>query len=140
MRCDIYWDSAVALAVAAPRFSNCDRGLALAGGKAYLPVLTAPVSSSTHVLEVYTPDRVEPLVLFADPLGGPTPVGFPLRLRPYDPRGGGSGERPRMPTSVTQTERPAAAQAPDPYPATPHVAATTLVGRAIAGGKLGLER
>ena len=112
-------------------------GLALAGGKAYLPLLTAPVSASTHVLEIYTPDRAEPLVLFAEPLGGPTAVGFPLKLRPYDPRAGGSGERPRAPTSVTLTEEHGTEAVADG--AAVHVAAETLVGRAIAGGKLGLE-
>ena len=116
-------------------------GLALAGGKAYLPLLTAPVSSSTHVLEVYTPDRPDPLVLFAEPLGGPTPVGFPVKLRPYDARegaAGGSGEmRSRVPTSVTLTERHTADLGRHGQAA--QVEPEALVGRAIAGGKLRIQ-
>src|SRR5438045_3062149 len=60
-------------------------GLALAGGRAFLPLIAAPADASTHIVEIYTPDSKEPLVLFARPMGPPTAVGFPLQLRPFDP-------------------------------------------------------
>ena len=136
-------------------------GLALAGGRAYLPLITAPATASTHLLEVYTPDLAEPLVLFAEPLGGPTTVGFPLKLRMYDPRETApavvmrsSGERisvrheqpstpapsselrARVPTSVTLTEHHTRELTGDVLE---EVAPEALVGRAIAGGKLRIE-
>jgi serine/threonine-protein kinase len=131
-------------------------GLAVAGGKAYLPLVCAPGSTSTHLLEVYTPGSVEPLVLFAEPLGAPTAVGFPLLLRSFEPTAHGSPEpeksetltqldapgmvpgadelRPRVPTNVALTSENAggldgvAEDSPEAF-----------VGRAIAGGKLVIE-
>ena len=133
-------------------------GLALAGGKAYLPLMTAPATAATHLLEVYTPGATEPLILFAEPLGAPTQVGFPLQLRIYDPteavpvpravskRISSRREQPetpspsselraRVPTSVTLTERHAHDLAGELL----EVAPEALVGRAIAGGKLRIE-
>jgi serine/threonine protein kinase len=133
-------------------------GLALAGGKAYLPLMTAPATTSTHVLEVYTPGGSEPLVLFAEPLGGPTRVGFPLQLRVYDPTEAipmpraaskrissrrqqpetphpSSELRARVPTSVTLTERHTRDLSGELLEVEPE----QLVGRAIAGGKLRIE-
>ena len=133
-------------------------GLALAGGKAYLPLMTAPATMSTHVLEVYTPGATEPLVLFAEPLGAPTQVGFPLQLRIYDPtevvpvpraaskRISSRRVQPqapspaselcaRVPTSVTLTER----HTRDLSGELMEVEPSQLVGRAIAGGKLRIE-
>jgi serine/threonine protein kinase len=133
-------------------------GLALAGGKAYLPLMTAPATASTHVLEVYTPGGAEPLVLFAEPLGAPTRVGFPLQLRIYDPteavpvpravskRISSRREQPetphpsselraRVPTSVTLTERHTRDLSGELLEVEPE----QLVGRAIAGGKLRIE-
>lgn len=134
------------------------QGLALAGGRAFLPLITAPSNSSTHRLEVYTPGHAEPLVLFAEPLGAPTAVGFPLMLRMYD-----AGEAPvtqtrarrlssvklpplptpapeseiraRVPTSVTLT----AAHTRDLSGELLEVEPEALVGRDIAGGKLRIE-
>src|ERR1022692_2015319 len=60
-------------------------GVALAGGRAYIPLLSAPAVNRRHQLEVFTPGSPEPLMLFAVPLGPPTSVGFPLRLSPFDP-------------------------------------------------------
>ena len=60
-------------------------GVALAGGRAYIPLLSAPAVNKRHRLEVFTPGSCEPLMLFAVPLGPPTAVGFPLRLCPFDP-------------------------------------------------------
>ena len=50
---------------------------------ALIPLIDAPVDASLHVLEVTTPDHAEPLLVLAEPLGGPTERGFPLRLHPY---------------------------------------------------------
>ncbi len=134
-------------------------GLALAHGKAYLPLMSAPATTSTHLLEVYTPDSTEPLVLFAEPLGVPTRVGFPLQLRIFDPneplRVARSSEkrisskieqpptpspdselRPRVPTSITLTERHTRDLSGELLEVEPEA----LVGRAISGGKLRIER
>ena len=134
-------------------------GLALAEGRAYVPLIAAPARASTHVLEVYTPDSTEPLLLFAEPLGPPTAAGFPLQLRTFDPArtlpvargserrisvrheqpstlGPASALRARRPTSVTLTEhhtRDLSGEAPE------GVAPEALVGRSIAGGKLRIE-
>ncbi|MDB4939035.1 MAG: serine/threonine protein kinase [Labilithrix sp.] len=133
-------------------------GLALAGGKAYLPLIAAPVTQATHVLEVYTPDVADPLVLFAEPLGAPTRVGFPLQLRIYDPTEAvplahssegrissrqdppdtpspTSELRARVPTSVTLTERHTRDLSGELLEVEPEA----LVGRVIAGGKLRIE-
>jgi serine/threonine-protein kinase len=132
-------------------------GLALAGGRAYLPLIAAPATASIHVLEIYTPDTTEPLVLFAKPLGAPTRAGFPLQLRMYDPKEAFSRARPasfssrdtepeppsptselrpRVPTSLTlsegHTRELSGAHYEEPLP-------EALLGREIAGGKLRVE-
>jgi serine/threonine protein kinase len=48
--------------------------------EAWVPLLSAPVDQSRHLLEVYTPTSTEPLRLIAEPTGPPTEHGFPLRL------------------------------------------------------------
>ncbi|MDB4934097.1 MAG: serine/threonine protein kinase [Labilithrix sp.] len=48
--------------------------------EAWVPLVSAPVDTSRHLLEVYTPGSPEPLRLIADPTGPPTEHGFPLRL------------------------------------------------------------
>jgi serine/threonine-protein kinase len=135
-------------------------GIALAGGTACLPLLLAPATRSTHLLEVYTPNATKPLVLFAMPLGAPTVSGTPLRLRMYDPsetlpaspqlvraeapRRSSSPELPesnqepliaRVPTVVTLTER----HSRDLDGELVEVLPEALVGRAIAGGKFLVE-
>jgi hypothetical protein len=57
--------------------------LAAARATCIVPLIDAPVDASLHVLEVTTPDDPEPLLVLAEPLGGPTERGFPLRLHPY---------------------------------------------------------
>jgi eukaryotic-like serine/threonine-protein kinase len=57
--------------------------LAKVRGTALVPLIDAPVDASLHVLEVTTPGHAEPLLVLAEPLGGPTDRGFPLRLHPY---------------------------------------------------------
>jgi serine/threonine-protein kinase len=54
---------------------------AFTGSRVWVPLETAPVSASEHILEVHTPHS-EPFFYFAQPLGPPTEDGFPLRLRP----------------------------------------------------------
>lgn len=65
-----------------------DRGylawVAVAGEIAHLPLETAPIDASTHVLEIYVEGFEEPLVVLADPAGAPDEGGFPLRLQPLD--------------------------------------------------------
>lgn len=48
--------------------------------EAWVPLVAAPVDTSRHLLEVYTPGATEPLRLVAVPMGPPTEHGFPLRL------------------------------------------------------------
>lgn len=113
---------------------------------ALVPLIDAPVDASLHVLEVTTPDQVEPLLVLAEPLGGPTPQGFPLRLHPYGsppaqrslpPASGGH----RLPSLRATRTRPATLtkrhtrdllgeQRPEP---TTTVDAADLVGRELAG-------
>jgi serine/threonine-protein kinase len=54
---------------------------AFSGSRVWVPLETAPVSASEHILEVHTPHS-EPFFYIAQPLGPPTDDGFPLRLRP----------------------------------------------------------
>ena len=66
-----------------------DRGylawVAVAGEIAHLPLETAPIDGSTHVLEIYVDGFDEPLVVLAEPSGAPDAAGgFPLRLTPLD--------------------------------------------------------
>jgi serine/threonine-protein kinase len=65
-----------------------DRGylawVAVAGEVAHLPLETAPIDASTHVLEIWVEGFEEPLVVLADPAGAPDATGFPLRLTPLD--------------------------------------------------------
>ncbi len=51
-----------------------------------LPLETAPIDSSAHALEIRVDGDadIEPLVVMAEPMGGPTAKGFPLRLAPFD--------------------------------------------------------
>src|SRR6185295_4075221 len=65
-----------------------DRGylawVAVAGEVAHLPLETAPIDASTHVLEIYVEGFDEPLVVLAEPAGAPDDTGFPLKLMPLD--------------------------------------------------------
>lgn len=66
-----------------------DRGylawVAVAGEIAHLPLETAPIDASTHVLEIYVDGFELPLVVIADPMGAPDETGaFPLKLSPLD--------------------------------------------------------
>ena len=65
-----------------------DRGylawVAVAGEIAHLPLETAPIDASLHVLEIYVEGFDEPLVVLAEPAGPPDDTGFPLKLSPLD--------------------------------------------------------
>jgi len=66
-----------------------DRGylawVAVADEIAHLPLETAPIDASPHVLEIHVEGFDEPLVVLADPAGPPDATGaFPLRLHPLD--------------------------------------------------------
>lgn len=52
--------------------------------EAWVPLVSAPVDASRHLLEVYTPTSPRPLRLIAEPTGPPTEHGFPLRLSLID--------------------------------------------------------
>jgi hypothetical protein len=88
------------------------QALAEAREVAFVPLIDAPVDASLHVLEVTTPGQPAPLLVLAEPQGGPTEKGFPLRLHPYD-----------SPPERTSLRAPA----PDPTesaPAIPNLRAT----------------
>ena len=48
--------------------------------EAWVPLVSAPVDTSRHLLEVYTPGSPEPVRFIAEPVGPPGEHGFPLRL------------------------------------------------------------
>src|SRR5256885_13380145 len=54
---------------------------AFAGSRVYIPLETAPVSASRHVLEVYFPSIDEPILFLALPLGPPTEDGVPPQIQ-----------------------------------------------------------
>lgn len=89
--------------------------LAAARATALVALVDAPVDASLHVLECTTPDHAEPLLVLAEPLGGPTEHGFPLRLHPYDspperpsaPLGPAAPGAPALPSVRVTRSRPA---------------------------------
>jgi eukaryotic-like serine/threonine-protein kinase len=132
-------------------------GIALAGGRAFLPLITPPATGATHVLEVYTPGTTEPLVLFAQPLGAPTRVGFPLQLRVYDPSELPAARGSEKRISTRESHEPTPEDASELRAKNPkgftisdrhsrklsgeliEVGPENLIGRKIAGGKLIIE-
>ncbi len=90
-------------------------GVALSRGIAFLPLMFAPRTKAEHVLEVYTPGAREPRRFFAMPAGEAKKEGFPLTLRHY---AGSTG---------------------DSQPKAESRGRESLVGTALAGGKLRLE-
>jgi serine/threonine-protein kinase len=133
-------------------------GIALAGGKLFVPLNAPPENGAVHVLEIHVPG-MEPLIVLAEPAGAPTPVGYPLRLRPYDPN---AVPRPRdsVPNSAPEVRAPLAQAAfleaePHGRGLTKHTLSShhtqelsdehvphtpeSLVGRTLAGGKLRID-
>jgi eukaryotic-like serine/threonine-protein kinase len=119
--------------------------VAFAEGEICVPLTSAPVDGSRHVLEVYTPDSTEPLLLCAHPLGPPTENGFLLRLAPFSApssrrvRASSPGSTPpplrsRFPAANKKLTAGHTASLSPGAEATP-----SLVGRVLAAGKLRLD-
>ena len=121
-------------------------GVALAEQVAYVPLLTAPVDRSTHALDVYSPESREPLRLLAEPVGPPTPDGFPLKLRVVHQQDSAmllrvvkkrpTTLRARYETNHELTERHTADLEGS---AGPSASASDLIGRRLANGKLEIQ-
>ncbi len=77
---------------------------AFAGGRVWVPLETAPVSSAAHILEVHTPHQ-EPFFYIAQPLGPPTENGFPLRLSPMPDEGEDTAARVGPPVTSAGSSR-----------------------------------
>ena len=137
--------------------------------EAWVPLVSAPVDASRHLLEVYTPTSPRPLRLIAEPTGPPTEHGFPLRLSLIDEAEAESLRVPTVeevlvnfeiaieeaPKPISPSERIAAGTARRPTPihlslehraelggARPPAPASSgdpLIGRTLAGGKLQIE-
>ncbi len=117
------------------------------GTQVCVPLESAPVSASEHVLEVHVPSMAEPLYFLALPLGPPTVDGFPMRLRamPDSPPSGrtdagsiGGVIRGRRATTgmTLSASHTADLERATPLPSEP---VDSVVGRALAGGKLLME-
>jgi serine/threonine protein kinase len=109
-------------------------GAALAKNSLYVPLLAPPTSSALHVLEVWAPGDPTPLEVYAQPLGPVTDVGYPLALS--IPEMGEPVARKITQEWAGPTEELHAAPPSNPEPP---VARESLVGRALAGGKLVIE-
>jgi serine/threonine-protein kinase len=122
---------------------------AFTGSRVYLPLDSAPVNASEHVLEVHIPSLAEPLLYLALPLGPPTDDGFPMRIKPMPntkpsgvmstatPAVGGVVRGRRSTTGMTlSASHTADLSQAGPLPKGPE---DTILGRALAGGKLVIE-
>jgi serine/threonine protein kinase len=121
---------------------------AFTGSQVYVPLDTAPVNASQHVLEVHLPSMAEPLYYLALPLGPPTEDGFPMRIqvmpdaRPSTPSMSPPGlngvvRSRRATTSMTlSASHTADLSHVGPLPTGP---GDSILGRALAGGKLLME-
>lgn len=132
--------------------------LSRVGGEAWVPLVSAPMDRRAHLLEIHTPESAEPLRLLAEPLGGPSAQGYPLRLFPYDDADvGGISEvaaalpseapaanarasvgPPRFPSEHRISDSHSAHLAGQSEPE-PKVQRDALIGRGIAGDKLEIE-
>ncbi len=120
---------------------------AFTGSLVYVPLDAAPVNASQHVLEVHIPGMAEPLFYLALPLGPPTEDGFPMRIsvmpdakpatsRSEQPASGAVIRSRRATTGMTLTaSHTADLSQVGPLP----TAADSVLGRALAGGKLLIE-
>ena len=122
---------------------------AFTGSQVYVPLDTAPVNASQHVLEVHLPTMAEPLFYLALPLGPPTEDGFPMRIQPMPdarpstarseapPGMNGVVRSRRATTSMTlSASHTADLSRASPLPDEP---VDSILGRALAGGKLLME-
>jgi serine/threonine protein kinase len=121
---------------------------AFTGSQVYVPLDTAPVNASMHVLEVHLPTMAEPLFYLAQPLGPPTEDGFPMRISPMPdakpsgtpsiapPGANGVVRSRRATTNMTlSASHTADLSRASPLPSAPD----SILGRALAGGKLMME-
>ena len=119
---------------------------AFTGGRVWVPLESAPVSSAQHVLEVHTPGFEEPLYYIAEPLGPPTDHGFPLRISPMPdaPEAKATHATRDFVVSRTATQLNLSASHTKDLshvgPLPTEKDAGSQVGRAIAGGKLMIEQ
>jgi serine/threonine-protein kinase len=102
--------------------------------EAWVPLVSAPVDTSPHLLEVYTPGDSEPLRLLAEPAGPPTEHGYPLRLSLLSDD---AAESFRVPT-VEHVDVGLDVMVDEPPPASSEMR-DALIGRSLAGGKLLIE-
>lgn len=121
---------------------------AVSGGRVYVPLETAPVNTTPHVLEVYIPSVEQALRFIAEPLGPPSAHGFPLRIKPM-PDAKISRKNDQKPSLAPLRRRRSTANfnlsashtadlsVVGPLPKAPD---DQLVGRSIAGGKLTIEQ
>jgi hypothetical protein len=127
-------------------------GIASNDGSVYVPLVAPPADASRHVLEIYTPGFEQPLRLLAEPLGGPTSEGFPLRLHASSAPVAAPEPAPEAPpvqavvapAAELAAKRPTAHTLTDRHErrlTTGRVATSprAAVGRTLAGGKLSLE-
>lgn len=121
---------------------------ASSGARIWVPLESAPVSASEHLLEVHTPNS-EPFFYIAQPLGPPREDGFPLRLKPKPnakqaPRPTEARRTPKFDTvrgrrwsnmslSESHTKDLSNTGATDDV-------TDSKIGRALAGGKLVIEQ
>jgi len=117
------------------------------GSKVYLPLDSAPVDATEHVLEVFAPGRAEPTYFLAYPLGPPTDDGFPMKVRHMpNARPEGRSETPAPQSTVMRGRLPTMAghalspgHTRDLSTCGPAPTEDPLIGRALAGGKLTIE-
>ncbi len=119
------------------------------GCQIFVPLETAPVNASMHMLEVHLPSMAEPLFYLALPLGPPTEDGFPMRIQPMPdakPSGAVASIPPgsrgvvrsrRATTSMTLSASHTADLSQMAF--LPSAPEDTVIGRALAGGKLVME-
>ncbi len=119
-------------------------------GSVYVPLEDAPVDTSLHVLEVYVPRHEGPFFFLAEPLGPPTDLGFPLRIRPMPNAAPSDGDRKSNPDGIVRgrahrgTQQLSASHTADlsnvgPLPKDPAAEVDAHIGRALGGGKLTIE-
>jgi serine/threonine-protein kinase len=121
---------------------------AFTGSQVYVPLDTAPVNASQHVLEVHLPGMAEPLFYLALPLGPPTEDGFPMRIQQMpDAKPFGARSDAPPPNAVVRSRRATTSMALSAshtadlshvglLPTGPE---DSILGRALAGGKLLME-
>lgn len=124
---------------------------AFSGSCVWIPLESAPVHGSAHVIEVHTPHG-DPFYYVAQPLGPPTRDGFPLRIE-LMPNGDAEQRRPppraaarrdvvrgrRLQSNMNLSEshtKDLSHVGPLPTEDAPDA----KIGRALAGGKLVIEQ